>query len=61
MDIMDSNSSIFVQAKIEYSKQLINTLKPHMYEMEKLEATDIDDMEDFVLAEALMKIRNEKI
>ena len=32
MGIMDSNSSIFVQAKIEYSKQLINTLKPHMYD-----------------------------
>ena len=29
---MDSNSSIFVQAKIEYTKQLINTLKPHMYD-----------------------------
>jgi hypothetical protein len=29
---MDNNSSIFVQAKIEYSKQLINTLKPHIYD-----------------------------
>ena len=36
-------------------------VKPYMYEMDKLEATDIDDMEDFILAEALMKIRNEKI
>ena len=31
MDIMDSNSSIFVQAKLEYTKQLINTLKPHIH------------------------------
>jgi len=32
MDIMDGNSSIFVQAKIEYTKQLINILKSHMYD-----------------------------
>ena len=28
MNIMDNNNSIFVQAKIEYTKQLVNTLKP---------------------------------
>jgi len=32
MNIMDNNNSIFVQAKIEYTKQLVNTLKPHMYD-----------------------------
>ena len=29
---MDNNNSIFVQAKIEYTKQLVNTLKPSMYD-----------------------------
>ena len=29
---MDNNNSIFVQAKIEYTKQLVNTLKPQMYD-----------------------------
>ena len=32
MDIMESNSSIYVQAKIEYTKQLINVLQSHMYD-----------------------------
>jgi len=29
---MENNNSIFVQAKIEYTKQLVNTLKPQMYD-----------------------------
>ena len=29
---MEHNNSIFVQAKIEYTKQLVNTLKPQMYD-----------------------------
>ena len=33
MDIMeDSNSSIYVQAKIEYTKQLINILSPNIFQ-----------------------------
>ena len=41
---MDSNSSIFVQAKIEYTKQLINTLKPHMYDGIKSIYDDAKDL-----------------
>jgi len=44
MNIMDSNSSIFVQAKIEYTKQLINTLKPHMYDGIKSIYDDAKDL-----------------
>ena len=29
---MESNSSIYVQAKIEYTKQLINILQSHIYD-----------------------------
>ena len=29
---MENNNSIFVQAKIEYTKQLVNTLKPPIYD-----------------------------
>ena len=33
MDIMeDSNSSIYVQAKIEYTKQLINNIQSHIFD-----------------------------
>ena len=41
---MDRNSSIFVQAKIEYTKQLINTLKPHMYDGIKSIYDDAKDL-----------------
>ena len=29
---MENNNSIFVQAKIEYTKQLVNTLKSPIYD-----------------------------
>ena len=29
---MENNNSIFVQAKIEYTKQLVNILNPPIYE-----------------------------
>ena len=59
----EENSNLYIFSKTSFRKAGNKRIgvKPHMYEMEKLEATDIDDMEDFVLAEALMKIRNEKI
>ena len=46
MDIMeDSNSSIYVQAKIEYTKQLINNIQSHIFDGVK---SIYDDSKKFI-------------
>jgi len=59
----EENSNFYIFSRTSFIKAGNKRIgvKPYMYEIDKLEATDIDDMEDFILAEALMKIRNEKI
>jgi len=60
--IFEENSNLYIFSKTSFRKAGNKRIgvKPYMYEMDKLEATDIDDMDDFILAETLMKIRNKK-
>ena len=60
--IFQENSNLYIFSKTSFKKAGNKRigLKPYMYEMDKIEATDIDDMKDFILAEALMKTRNKK-
>lgn len=53
----NSNFYIFSQASFMKTGSRIGE-KPHMFEVNKIEAIDIDDMEDFLIAEAIMKMRN---
>ncbi len=56
--VFEENSNIFIFTKesfINAGNKRIG-LKPMMFEMDKLEAIDIDEPQDFVLAEAIQKL-----
>jgi CMP-N-acetylneuraminic acid synthetase len=58
--LLEENSNIYLFSKASFTatgKRRIG-LKPKMFVMDKLEAVDIDEEEDWVLAEALYKLRN---
>ena len=57
----NSNFYIFSRSSFAAAGNKRIGLKPRMFEMNKLEAVDIDEAEDFKLAEILYKIRNEEI
>jgi CMP-N-acetylneuraminic acid synthetase len=60
--LFEENSNIYIFSKKSFStagNQRIG-LKPYMFKMNKLEAIDIDDEEDFLLAETLLKARLQK-
>lgn len=60
--LFEENSNIYIFSKDSFAaaeNQRIG-LKPLMFEMNKLEAVDIDDKEDWKLAEALFKSRKNK-
>lgn len=56
--VYEENSSIFLFSKtsLEANNGRIGK-KPYFYEMSRLESADIDEKEDVVLAEALMRLR----
>jgi CMP-N-acetylneuraminic acid synthetase len=57
--LFEENSNLFIFSKSSFhaaSNKRIG-LKPCLFSMNKLEAVDIDEEEDFILAETLMKIR----
>jgi len=60
--IFEENSNIYIFSKTSFaaSENRRIGLKPMMFKMNKLEAVDIDNEEDFLLAEMLYKIRNLK-
>lgn len=58
--IFEENSCFFIFTKESFeesNKQRIG-VNPEMFEIDKIEAIDIDTMEDFILAEAIYKQRN---
>lgn len=55
----NSNFFIFTKESFEKSGNKRIGLKPMMYPMNKIEAQDIDEPEDFILAETLYKIRDD--
>ena len=58
--IFEENSCFFIFTKesfAESNKQRIG-VNPEMFEIDKIEAIDIDTMEDFILAEAIYKQRS---
>jgi len=54
--IFEENSCfyIFTKESFDYNKNRIGS-RPYMLEIDKIEATDIDDPEDFIIAETLYK------
>jgi CMP-N-acetylneuraminic acid synthetase len=57
--IYEENSNIYIFSKESFYGNGKNRMgaKPKMFEMDKLESIDIDEKEDWLLAEALSKIR----
>ena len=57
--IYEENSNLYIFSKTSFMANNRNRLglNPKMYEIEKLEAIDIDEEEDFILAEVLCKMR----
>jgi len=55
----NSNFYIFSKKSFKNSRNRRIGLKPKMFAVNKLEAIDIDDEEDFLLAETLFKLRTE--
>jgi CMP-N-acetylneuraminic acid synthetase len=55
----NSNFFIFTKDSFEKSGKKRIGLKPLMFPMNKIEAQDIDEPEDFILAETLYKIRDD--
>lgn len=58
--IYEENSCLYIFSKTSFSQggnRRIG-LKPQMFEMDKFEAVDIDQEQDFMLAEALHKLKN---
>ena len=57
--LFEENSNFFIFSKSSFhvadNKRI--GIKPRMFTMDKLEAIDIDEEEDFILAETLMKMR----
>lgn len=58
----EENSNFYIFSKEAFHKAGNKRigLKPKIYEMNKLEAVDIDDLEDFILAELLYKNREKQ-
>lgn len=58
--IFEENSNFYIFSKTSFNNSLYNRigLKPNMFEVNKLESQDIDDEEDFILAETLYKTRS---
>lgn len=59
--VFEENSNFYIFSKESFYKAGKSRigLKPKMFEVPKLEAIDIDEPEDFVLAETLYKLREE--
>lgn len=57
----NSNFYIFSKSSFSHADNKRIGLKPKMLEISKLEAVDIDEEEDFQLAEQLFKLRNGKV
>lgn len=58
--IFEENSCFFIFTKGSFAKSNKQRIgvNPEMFEIEKIEAIDIDTMEDFILAEAIFKQRH---
>ncbi|MGD9159748.1 MAG: acylneuraminate cytidylyltransferase family protein [Desulfobacteraceae bacterium] len=58
--LFEENSNIYLFSKKSFSSSKKNRIgpKPKMFVMSKLESIDIDDMDDWKLAEALYKSKN---
>lgn len=58
--VFEENSNFYIFSKESFRNAGNNRvgLKPQMFEVPKLEAIDIDEPEDFVLAETVYKLRN---
>lgn len=61
--ILEENSNLYVfsRASFEQSGKRRIGLKPYLFEMNKLEAVDIDEEEDFLLAELLCQAKLNKL
>ena len=59
--VFEENSNFYIFSKDSFKRAGNNRigLNPQMFEVPKLEAIDIDEPEDFVLAETLYKLRKE--
>lgn len=56
--LYEENSNFYIFTRQSFAKQKTRIgLTPKMFVMDKLEATDIDEMSDFILAEILMQQR----
>ena len=57
--IFEENSNFYIFSKTSFNDAKKNRigLRPQMYEIDKLEAIDIDEQQDFELAEILYKMR----
>ena len=57
--IFEENSNFYIFSKNSFNNAKKNRigLKPQMFEVDKLEAIDIDEQQDFELAEILYKMR----
>ena len=53
---MNSNFYIFTKDSFENANNKRIGLKPLMFEIDKIEAVDIDEPSDFIIAEALHKL-----
>lgn len=57
----NSNFYIFTKKSFADSKNKRIGIKPMMYSIDKIEAVDIDNMQDFEIAEMLYKLKNELV
>ena len=53
--LFEDNSNIYIFSRDSFTKNGRIGLKPKMFEINKLEAIDIDEQEDFILAKLLLK------
>ena len=60
--VFEENSNLYIFSKTSFIKAGNKRIgfNPYMFKMDKLEAVDIDDMNDFILAELIMKARKDK-
>ena len=58
--IFEENSCFFIFTKSSFEGSYYKRIgiNPRMYEIDKIEAIDIDNIEDFIIAEAVYKSRN---
>jgi len=57
----NSNFYLFSRTSFHQSGEKRIGLKPSMFEVDKLESVDIDELHDFTLAEMLCRLKNEKL